>query len=120
MHEFAICQSIVAQAETVARQRDSRVRAITLKIGPLSGVEAQLLQHAYPLASAGSLCDGAELYIELLPVLVHCQQCGKQTQAQPNRLLCSHCGDWRTDLLGGDELLLASLELYPQRSQGHV
>jgi hydrogenase nickel incorporation protein HypA/HybF len=29
----------------------------------------------------------------------------------PNRLVCGACGDWRTDLAAGDEMLLLSVEL---------
>jgi hydrogenase nickel incorporation protein HypA/HybF len=28
-----------------------------------------------------------------------------------NRLLCGACGDWHTQVIGGDELLLESVEL---------
>jgi hydrogenase nickel incorporation protein HypA/HybF len=28
-----------------------------------------------------------------------------------NRLICSDCGDWHTQILSGDELLLESVEL---------
>lgn len=113
MHELAVCQSIVAQVEQIARERNSRVHSITLRIGPLSGVETELLQHAYPLASAGTRSAAAALIIESLPVRVRCRGCGRETQARPNRLVCSHCHDWQTDLLSGDELLLASVELAP-------
>ena len=32
-------------------------------------------------------------------------------RATANRLVCGSCGDYRTQLVSGDELLLASLEL---------
>jgi hydrogenase nickel incorporation protein HypA/HybF len=113
MHELAVCQTIVAQVEQIARERNARVHSITLRIGPLSGVEAELLQRAYPLASAGTRSAAASLIIESAPVRVGCRSCGQQTHARANRLVCSHCGDWHTDLLSGDELLLASVELVP-------
>jgi hydrogenase nickel incorporation protein HypA/HybF len=113
MHELAVCQTLAAQVEEIARERDSRVHSITLRIGPLSGIEAALLQHSYPLASAGTRSAAATLIIESLPVRVRCRNCGQETQARANRLVCSHCGDWHTDVLSGDELLLASVELVP-------
>lgn len=117
MHELAVCQSIVTAVEEIARSRESLVQSITLQIGPLSGVEAQLLQHAYPLASAGTRSAAARLVIESLPVRVSCRTCGKEATVPPNRLLCPYCSDWQTDLLGGDELLLARVEL---ESTSHV
>jgi hydrogenase nickel incorporation protein HypA/HybF len=42
---------------------------------------------------------------------VSCQTCGAESAALPNRLVCGACGDWRTTLLSGDELILESVEL---------
>jgi hydrogenase nickel incorporation protein HypA/HybF len=119
MHELAICQALINQIESIAAERNAR-RAVSIVIGmgPLSGVEAQLLEHAYPVASAGSVAEGAELVIEQLPVRVRCTQCDKESDAVPNKLICNHCGDWRTTLVSGDELMLMSVELetYPENT----
>jgi hydrogenase nickel incorporation protein HypA/HybF len=112
MHELAICQALMSQVETIARDnRATRITAITLGLGPLAGVEPKLLQHAYPIASAGTLAEDAELLIEATPVRVRCSRCKADSEARPNRLVCGRCGDWRTELLSGDELLLISVEL---------
>lgn len=111
MHELAICQAIVAQVEEVAAARRAYASSITLCIGPLSGVEPELLRHAYPLASAGTRSATAELHIETAAVRVRCRCCGHESQVAPNRLLCAQCGDWNTQLLSGDELLLTKIEM---------
>jgi len=112
MHELAICQALMNQVESIAAERNaSSVVSIVVGMGPLSGVEAQLLQHAYPVASAGTVAEGAELIIENLPVRVKCTQCGKESDVLPNKLVCKDCGDWRTTLVSGDELMLMSVEL---------
>jgi len=111
MHELAICQAMLEQVEAIAREhRAQRVVSITLGMGPLSGVEESLLKHAYPVAVAGSLAEGAELLIRVTPIKVHCSACGEQSDATANSLVCAHCGDWRTDLVSGDELMLLSIE----------
>ena len=43
--------------------------------------------------------------------VVECLTCGEQTDASVNRLVCAACGDYRTQLVSGDELLLKSIEL---------
>lgn len=117
MHELALCQALMSQVETIARDHDAdRVTAITLGMGPLSGVEAQLLKNAYPIASAGTIAEGAELMIRTTPVRVHCHSCGADSDALVNRLVCGHCGNWRTRLISGDELLLVSVELDKSRT----
>ena len=87
------------------------MQAIFLDLGPLSGVEEELLRRAFPLAVAGTVAEGAELIIGTCEVRVRCTRCGAETLAQPNRLLCGECGEWRTRLIAGDELILRSIEL---------
>jgi len=112
MHELAVCQEMLQQVDRIATEKQAiSVDSITLHIGPLSGVEAHLLKQAFPFAAAGTLAQDAQLIIETLPIRVRCQQCGAETDASANRLLCGKCGDYHTQLLSGDEMLLASLEL---------
>lgn len=112
MHELAVCQSLLGQIETVAiENRATAVHRVTLQIGPLSGIEPPLLQQAFPIAVAGSIAENAVLEIELLPIRVACKQCGAESEATTNKLICGECGHWQTQLLSGDEMLLASLEL---------
>jgi hydrogenase nickel incorporation protein HypA/HybF len=112
MHELAICQSLIDQVEVIAMERKAQsVTTIVIGMGPLSGVETQLLKNAYPIASAGTIAEEAELVIEHLPIKVKCTQCGSESDALPNKLICKQCGDWRTTLISGDEMMLISVEL---------
>jgi hydrogenase nickel incorporation protein HypA/HybF len=111
MHELSVCQSIVTEVERIAREHEASVASITLKIGPLSGVEAMLLEQAFPLAVAGTALARSKLFIDTVPVRVRCRVCGQESAAAPNRMLCAECGDWHTELVSGDEMLLASVEL---------
>lgn len=112
MHELAICQSLMDQVESIALERNAQsVTSIVIAMGPLSGVEAQLLKNAYPIASSGTVAEDAELIIEHLPIRVKCTQCGSESDALPNKLVCKQCGDWRTTLVSGDEMMLMSVEL---------
>jgi len=111
MHELAICEALISQVEDIAGQRTAWVRQVRVGIGPLSGIEPQLLASAYPLACAGTRAEGSQLEIEHTDVRVRCRGCGAETKAAPNRLVCGACGDWHTDLLAGDELLLLRVEL---------
>ena len=118
MHELAICQALIEQVEAIARERLARrVDTVCVSIGPLSGVEPRLLEQAFPVASAGSVADGARLELDCRPLRVSCQQCGRVTDALPSRLICGHCGDWHTDLVSGDELILSRVELLQDDSE---
>ena len=122
MHEFAVCQDMLQQIEAIAsEQQATAVDMVTVRIGPLSGIEPHLLTQAFPLAAAGTVADKAELIVEALPIKVKCESCGAETEAKPNRLICGQCGDYHTQLLSGDEMLLASLELVKEPQEAiHV
>ncbi len=112
MHELSVCQALVRQLKEIAqREAAARITRVVVRIGPLSGVEAQLLRHAYPIASAGTLAETAELVLESLPIRVRCESCGAETEATANRLICGVCGDYHTQMLSGDEMLLAHVEI---------
>ena len=112
MHELSLCLSLMQQIEGIANEHSAvRVSQITLSIGPLSGVEPELLQHAYPLATAGTVAEDAKLVIETADIVVRCSQCESESTVPPNNLLCGSCGDFRTRVVSGDELILLRVEL---------
>lgn len=112
MHELSVCLALMQQVERIARSRHAaQVAKIVLDVGPLSGIEPDLLRNAYPLAAAGTIAAAAELVINTADIVVRCSQCGQESTAVPNRLLCAHCGDFRTRLVSGDEMILTSVEL---------
>ncbi|MDA3878089.1 MAG: hydrogenase maturation nickel metallochaperone HypA [Halothiobacillus sp.] len=115
MHELSLCQSLVRQASRVATEHGARhIRRISVRIGFLSGVEADLMQHAFPFASRGTPAEGAKLEMELCPVRVYCPQCNNDSEVPANNRNCPHCGQWQTLLSGGEELLLTGIDLEPR------
>ena len=112
MHELAVAQALVEQVEAVISQHGAtQASSIRVRIGPLAGVVPDLLAHAFPLAAAGSRLEHAELEFAHAAIKVRCETCGAETEVAMNRLLCGVCGDWHTQLVSGDELLLESVEL---------
>ena len=112
MHELYVCQALIDQVETIAREKNANwIETIYLGIGPLSGVEPRLLEQAFFIARAGTVAGDAQLIITSLPIRVSCHKCGHVTDALPARLVCGDCGHWHTQLISGDELQLERVEL---------
>jgi len=112
MHELSVCLSLLEQVQTIAAERGaSLVTRIELKVGPLSGVESDLLRNAWPMASAGTIAVDAEFVIDEAEIVVRCSACESETSARPNRLICADCGDFRTTVVSGDEMILQRVEL---------
>lgn len=112
MHELSVCLALMQQVDRIAHEhKATRVERILLKVGPLSGVEVPLLRKAWQLAATGTIAAQAKLDIDTMAVTVRCTRCDAISDVVPNKLLCSACGDFRTRLVSGDEMLLANLEL---------
>lgn len=116
MHELSICQGLMKQVQQITiDNRASSVSRIVLQIGGLSGVEPPLLERAFEIARAGTVAANAELEIEDGPIVVKCQDCGGSSVVPVNRLVCQYCGEWRVNVVEGEELLLLSVELETMR-----
>ena len=112
MHELSLCDDLLGQVVTIAKQNNARsVESITVQIGALSGVEPVLLDSAFSMIKVGTVAEQAQLIMQTLPITVICQRCGTQSEVAANRLLCHACQSHETTLLSGDELLLASVAL---------
>jgi hydrogenase nickel incorporation protein HypA/HybF len=112
MHELAICSALRDEVLRIAAARNAlSVRAVRVRIGPLSGVDADAIAQAYPLACAGTPCADAELVIDRAPVQVRCRACGARSGTLPQRLACARCGSPDTEIESGDEMLLSSVDL---------
>ena len=118
MHEMAICQAILDQVQsqipsvTQESPRPSLVKTITLAIGPLSGVEVHLVKQLFPLAASGTPCAEAVLVIHAPPIRIQCPDCNQESSGSPANLTCPRCGQWRTRLISGDEMILEHIELF--------
>ena len=100
------------QVTAIAKEhRAEQIACITVRIGPLSGIEPRLLESAFTISRAGTLAEAAELLMETQPIRVRCENCGMETEASANNLTCGSCGAYDTKLLSGDELILARVEL---------
>jgi hydrogenase nickel incorporation protein HypA/HybF len=49
--------------------------------------------------------------IKRCPVAICCLECGFKSETLPNRLICGHCGAWRTRVIAGAELRLLRVEM---------
>jgi len=112
MHELSICQALLDQvARAAVDNQASSVSQIKVRNGPLSGVDTHFLKQAFTVACLGTVAEHAELSIEPESIRVRCKVCTREGIATANALVCSNCGDWHTEVLSGDALLLVSIEL---------
>ena len=102
MHELGIVFHVIKSVEEVGRQNClTRVSAVTLEIGEVSGVVPSYLTDCWDWAVKKSdLLRGAELRTDILPAVTVAH--GKT---------CPHCGSGDTWLLTGSELNIKEIEV---------
>lgn len=113
MHELSIAVSLVELAEQSARAGGAvAIRSVRVRVGALSGVVVEALESAYPFASEGTMCEGATLEIDSVPARVRCRACGLEAEMEGvGPFLCPSCGEPGPEVVAGDELELATMEI---------
>jgi len=112
MHEFSIATSLleIISQEACAYQ-GARVKAVTLKIGTLSGVVPEALEFAFQVLSEGTIAEGARLVIERIALRIVCNACGTASMPADFFIICPHCGSGDVEIKEGRELDIESMEI---------
>jgi hydrogenase nickel incorporation protein HypA/HybF len=111
MHELSIALSMIDEVEQQPAAQAGGVRSIRVKIGALSGVDAEALRFAWEIARAGTPLAETQLDIEQVPLRVRCPQCGRTRAPEIQSIACPDCADAEQEILAGQELELTSLEV---------
>jgi|SRR5690242_7032774 len=108
MHEFGLCEEIVAAIQRRACGR--RVARVRLRAGAMHRVNEQAFQQAFSWAAADTEAESAALDLIILPVRAQCQSCGCETESDEMIGLCASCGALSVELVQGNEIVLESIE----------
>ena len=112
MHEVSLMESALEAAERHAKgQNATRIHAITLNVGALSGVVPDALEFAFEAVTKGTMAEGATLTVITIPLACYCAGCDLEFEAEDITAACPTCGEWSPDVRRGQELHLASLEV---------
>jgi hydrogenase nickel incorporation protein HypA/HybF len=110
MHEHSLVADLLARIEATARAHAaSAVYRVTVKVGPLAGVDPGLLATAFRDRRAGTVCADAELVVVGDAIDWRCTACGAPIPPG-SVLVCPSCA-MPARLAGGDALVLERLEL---------
>ncbi len=113
MHEYGLVQELItlAQAELQHEELASRVDAVTVKVGILSGASPEAMQMAFTVLVAGTPWDGARLEIVTSYPICHCRACGCDTVITDYVFACPECKGLDFVIAGGNELHLMSIDI---------
>ena len=107
MHELSVARAVIAEVTDSARAHGvDAVAEVTLRVGRLSGIVAESLQFGFELSSPGTICDGAELVVEVDPVVVWCPDGEHEVELDDMVFACPSHGCATPEVRSGDDLLI--------------
>jgi hydrogenase nickel incorporation protein HypA/HybF len=110
MHEYSVVQALLERVGAEARARRAiAVHRLTVRVGELAGLDAELFATAFSTFRAGTVCGSATLDVERVPVRWACPACGAVIP-EGARLQCATCGA-PARLEQGDEIVLGRIEM---------
>lgn len=112
MHEMGMAAEVlrIAREEALARGL-GRIAALRLRVGRWSGVETESLRFALEALSDGTDLAGCRVEIDAVEPQLQCAGCGTEFPAETYFDPCPACGGHGSELVAGDELSLAELEV---------
>ena len=113
MHELSIAIEILdIVGREAAKHGAAVVRRVNLRVGDLSGVETESLSFSFDAVKGDKdLTRESILVIECLPVRIRCNPCAEEFQGSGHRVICPRCQGFDTELLQGEELEIADIEI---------
>ncbi len=105
MHELAVAREIIEIVQGEMDRRGlRRIDAVALRIGALTGINADALTFGFDASVVDTPLQGARLIIESLPVRAACRTCGKESEIEPYLFVCPHCAGHDLEIVQGEEL----------------
>lgn len=112
MHELSVALSLLEGVnEEAARAGISRVRAVHVRVGALSGIACDALRFSWELACEDTIAAGSALRIEHVPLVVDCERCGEAEPLPGAGLVCPYCHQAAPTIVRGRELHLVAMEV---------
>lgn len=112
MHEISLVRNIFNTLENEFPGRGQHLRGIYLKVGELSNIQPVLMQNAFAAVIQDEpQYKDATLHVEVLPIKIYCNDCAVESEVQKYKFICSVCNKPNNNLIQGDELLIAKVEL---------
>lgn len=107
MHEIYLVKNIFDRIKEEFPERYEDVSSVHLRVGLLSNVQPILIQNAYKAyVMEYPQFYHTELNVEVLPVLIKCEECGETTEVKLNKFVCAKCGHPTRNIIQGEELYI--------------
>jgi hydrogenase nickel incorporation protein HypA/HybF len=115
MHELQITERILnVVLKHATGQNVSRIIRIHLRVGELSDLEDEWIQHYFDYLSRDTLAENAQLAIKRAPIVVRCDACACSFEVTRDALgdaTCPQCTEQRLHLISGSGYFIENMEV---------
>lgn len=110
MHEIGVLYEIVKSVEKLAEENEVvKIETLVLQIGELSSMIPKYLKNLYPGAVEGTILEGSELKIEVIPANGLCNDCNKVFHLTEHKGICPFCKTKNWEMLSGKEFYIKEI-----------
>ena len=115
MHELSVTESILNIVLKHAQTNGAeKIIAISLKIGELSELVGDCIQHYFDYMSKGTIAEGAKIDVERSPIIFQCRDCQRTFEVSlrdTKDFACTNCGRSNVSLLSGREFYIKDITI---------
>ena len=112
MHEMSYVVRFVNQALEAIKDEKGKAGKVCVSVGEMTDVLPEYLHKYYPQAVKGTILEGSELEVEMVPVRVECAGCGSEYHpCRENKYLCPECGDGNGRVIACRDVVLERVEI---------
>ena len=112
MHEIGVVKQVVRTVEDFAKENGvDRIEEIVLDIGELSLVIPNYVEEIYPIATKGTILDGAKLIMNVVPGLAECDECDEIFNVIEHEGYCPNCGSFEKTVLSGRDFSIREIHV---------
>lgn len=115
MHELPVTEKILDIVINHAKKNQvQKVVRINLRVGELSDLEDEWIQHYFSYLAKETVASEAKLIIERVPVVMACIGCSHNFQVdikEMKEIQCPECGEKKCNIVSGKEYYIKDMEV---------
>ena len=112
MHEIGVVKQVVRTVESFAAENTvTKIDDVVLDIGELSLVIPKYVEEIYPIATKGTILDGAKLIMNVVPGLAECDECDEIFNVIEHEGYCPNCGSFEKTVLSGRDFSIREIHV---------
>ena len=112
MHEMSYVVRVVNLALKKSKEEHiQKINKVCVSIGQMVGIEPYYMEKYYAQAIKDTALEGSVIECSILPVIAHCEDCGKEYEpSKENDYMCPFCGSGTAHTVQGREFSLTRIE----------